>query len=430
MKTNTERIEKNKIQLEVEVSAEELEKAVELAYRKIRPRLNIPGFRKGKAPRKIVEMFIGKEALVAEALDEVVPDTYTKALEQTEIEPIDQPEIDLIQAELGKELIYKAIVEVKPEVKLGKYSGLELTKEINEITDEDVERELGYLREYGAKNVSLENGVLENDLIAFIDYEGFVDGEPFEGGKASDYSLKIGSNTFIPGFEEQLIGAKAGEEREVIVTFPENYHSKQLAGKKALFKVIIKDVLETKLPELDDEFAKKAADFETIEEFRRELRNKLEEREQKFAEDRLRLQAIDKVLETTEVEVPEKMVEKTLNQRIEDLKQRLESDGLNLETYMEITNKTEEDLKNEYRDESEKRVRVQLVLEAIAKAENIEVEDEDVEQEVKKMAEAYNCGEDLVRSVLANEENKKAVVTDLLRGKALDFVVNNAQIGL
>lgn len=428
MKTNTERIEKNKIQLEIEVPAEELEKAVEIAYRKIRPKLNIPGFRKGKAPRKIVENFVGKEALVAEALDEIIPETYERAVQQTEIEPIDQPELDVVQAELGKELIYKAIVEVKPEVKLGKYKGLELTKEIVVVTDEDVNRELEHLREYGSKNVSVENGVLAEGLIAFIDFEGFIDGEPFEGGKGSDYSLKIGSKTFIPGFEEQLIGAKTGEEREVNVTFPENYHSERLSGKDAVFKVVVKDILQKTLPELDDEFAKTMAGFETLEELKTELKNKLEEREQNFALDRLRLQAIDEVLETTEVEASEKLIEKTLNQRIEDLKHRLEADGLNLETYMQVTNKTEEDLRNEYREESEKRVRIQLMLEAIAKEENITVEEEDIDKEVKKMAQAYNCGEEVVRTVLANEETKKVILGDILREKALDFVVNNAQI--
>jgi len=428
MKTNMERIEKNKFQLEIEVPAEELERAVQKAYLKIRPKLNIPGFRKGKAPRNVVEMFIGRDVLVSEALDELVPETYIKALEQNDIEPIDQPEIDFVQAEMGKDLIYKAVVEVKPEVKLGEYKGLELTKEVKEITDEDVNKELEYLRQFGAKNVSIENGVLENGLIAFIDYEGFIDGEPFEGGKGTNYTLTIGSNTFIPGFEEQLIGAKAGEEREVKVTFPEDYKNEKLAGKDAVFKVLVKDVMERKLPELNDEFAKTMADFETLDEFKAELRHKLVEREERFAEDRVRLQALDKLLETIEVEVPEKLIERTINQRISDLEQRLKADGLDLQTYLNIMKKTEEDLKKEYRDESEKRVKVQLTLETIAKKEGIKVEQEDIDKEIKRMAEAYNTNEDVVKSVLANEDAKKTIMDDILRDKALDFVIQHAKI--
>lgn len=422
-----ERIEKNQVALEIEVESDKFGDAVNSAYRKVVKKVNIPGFRKGKVPRRILEQYVGKEALYDEALEHVLPGAYFNALQETDIEPIDKPEIEVVQAEEGKPLIFKAKVQVKPEVDLGEYKGLEVEEPKVEVTEEEITNYLEGLRQRHAKMSEVAEGTVEKGDIAVIDFEGFVDGEAFEGGKADNHSLEIGSNTFIPGFEDQLIGAAIGEERDVNVTFPEEYQAEHLAGKPALFKVKINSIKRKELSDLDDEFAKDVSEFETLEELKQDAQNKLLESAETTANNNFKSQVIEKAAENASVEVPDVMVDQKLDAVLQNMEQRLMQQGLSMEQYFQMTNSSKEQLREDQRSEAEKGTKTDLVLEAISKKEGITASDEDIDNEIKKMAEQYNQEPDSIRNILASQGNLDNMKYSLTMEKTVDFLVENAK---
>ncbi|MGG2971793.1 trigger factor [Geobacillus stearothermophilus] len=426
MSVKWEKLEGNEGVLTVEVDAEQVNKGLDAAFKKVVKNIALPGFRKGKVPRVLFEKRFGVEALYQDALDILLPEAYAKAVEEAGIEPVSMPEIDIEQMEKGKSLIFKAKVTVKPEVKLGQYKGLEVEKMDTTVTDEDVENELKRLQENYAELVVKEDGTVENGDTVVIDFEGFVDGEPFEGGKAENYSLEIGSDTFIPGFEEQLVGMKAGEEKEIQVTFPEEYHAEQLAGKPATFKVKVHEVKAKQLPALDDEFAKDIdEEVETLDELKAKIRARLEEAKKNEAETALRNAVVEKAAANAEIDIPAVMVQNETDRMLREFDQRLQMQGLNLQLYYQFSGQDEAALREQMKEDAEKRVRAALTLEAIAKAENIEVTDEEVEEELQKMAEAYNLSVDKLKELLGSLEGVKE---DLKWRKTIDFLVEHSTV--
>jgi trigger factor len=426
MSVNWEKQEGNEGVLTFEVSAEEFNKALDKAFKKVVKDVQIPGFRKGKIPRGLFEKRFGVEALYQDAVDFVLPTAYMKAVEEADIEPIDQPEIDIDQIEKGKPLIFTAKVMVKPEVKLGEYKGLEVENEEVEVTDEDVMHDLEHQRERHAELVVKEEGEIEEGDTAVIDFEGFIDGEPFEGGKAENHSLEIGSGQFIPGFEDQLIGKKSGEELEINVTFPEDYHAKEFASKDATFKVNIHEVKSKELPELDDEFAKDVDDeVETLEELKNKTKEQLLEQRKQNAENKKRETLIEKASENAEVDIPEVMIENELDQMVKEFEQRLQMQGMTLEMYSQFSGQDKDELKEQMREDAEKRVKTSLTLDAIVEAEGLEASDEDVEKELDKMAEMYGTDKEQIRKMLG--ANTDAIKKDLKKRKAIDFLVEQSK---
>lgn len=428
MKANVEKIETNRMMLEVEVDSQELEKAADEAYRKLVHRYNIPGFRKGKVPRSILEKYVGTEYLYQEAADVLLPNVYAEALRETELEPIEQPELEIVQLEAGKPFIFRAQITVMPEVTLGEYKGLEVEKNIALVTDDEVENYLKSLQDRHARLVTLEEGQVEMEDTATIDFEGFVDDIPFEGGKGEDYPLAIGSNSFIPGFEEQLVGVGLGEEKDVQVTFPEEYHAEDLAGKDALFKVKVKEIRRKELSPLDDEFAKDISEFDTLEELREDCRELLEQRAENTAQSALREQIVEKAAENAQVEIPPVLVERQIDFMMNEFNQNLTMQGLSLEQFLGYMGKTEDELRDEYRGQGEKAVLAELVLEAIAKEEGIQASDEDVDGEFVKIAEQYQQDVETVR----NNFTMSGRIEDLKHNIALDktvaFLIEEANI--
>lgn len=424
MKVNAEKIDKHITVLEIEVDTVEVNKAFDRAFQKLSQKVNIPGFRKGKAPRKIIETRVGKEAVKEEALDVALPESYNAALKEVNIEPVDRPKIDIVQMEENKPLIYKATVTGKPEVKLGDYKGIKVEKPVHSITDEMVQEQLSNLQQRHAKVVVSEGKELNTGDFAILDFEGFVDGEAFEGGKAESYPLEIGSGTFIPGFEEQLLGAKAGEERTVKVTFPEEYLAPALAGKDAEFKVTVKDVKRKELPALDDDFAKEASEFATIEELKADVRNKLE----KTAADRSQREYNDnvmkKVLENAETDIPVVMTEQRAVKMLSEFKMGLDQRGLSMEDYLEHAKTTIPALKESYREAAKEAVKRDLVLEAIAKAENIEAANEDVQIEIERIAALYKTTPKAVLDILVSQQRFNDVRYNVLLNKTFQFIVD------
>lgn len=426
MSVKWEKLEGNEGVLTVEVDAEKVNKGLDAAFKKVVKNITVPGFRKGKVPRVLFEKRFGVEALYQDALDILLPEAYAKAVEEAGIEPVSMPEIDIEQMEKGKSLIFKAKVTVKPEVKLGQYKGLEVEKMDTTVTDEDVENELKRLQENYAELVVKEDGTVENGDTVVIDFEGFVDGEPFEGGKAENYSLEIGSGTFIPGFEEQLVGMKAGEEKEIQVTFPDEYHAKQLAGKPATFKVKVHEVKAKQLPALDDEFAKDVdEEVETLDELKAKIRARLEEAKKNEAEAAVRNAVVEKAAANAEIDIPEVMVKNETDRMLREFDQRLQMQGLNLQMYYQFSGQDEAALREQMREDAEKRVRAALTLEAIAKAENIEVTDEEVNKELEKMAEAYKLSVDKIKELLGSLDGVKE---DLKWRKTVDFLVEHSNV--
>ncbi|WP_025949396.1 trigger factor [Geobacillus thermocatenulatus] len=426
MSVKWEKLEGNEGVLTVEVDAEKVNKGLDAAFKKVVKNITLPGFRKGKVPRVLFEKRFGVEALYQDALDILLPEAYAKAVEEAGIEPVSMPEIDIEQMEKGKSLIFKAKVTVKPEVKLGQYKGLEVEKMDATVTDEDVENELKRLQENYAELVVKEDGTVENGDTVVIDFEGFVDGEPFEGGKAENYSLEIGSGTFIPGFEEQLVGMKAGEEKEIQVTFPEEYHAEQLAGKPATFKVKVHEVKAKQLPALDDEFAKDVdEEVETLDELKAKIRARLEEAKKNEAETALRNAVIEKAAANAEMDIPEVMIKNETDRMLREFDQRLHMQGLNLQLYYQFSGQDEASLREQMKEDAEKRVRAALTLEAIAKAENIEVTDEEVNKELEKMAEAYKLSVDKLKELLGSLDGVKE---DLKWRKTVDFLVEHSKV--
>lgn len=428
MKVNLEKIEKNVAALEIEVDQEKFAEAVEKAFRKLAPKVNVPGFRKGKAPRAMIERKLGKEYIWEEAMDFIVPEAYFEALQETKTEPIDRPKVEVVQLEDGKPFIFKAIVEVRPEVKLSQYIGLEAEKQAVEVSDEDVAKELDRLRERHAQLVPVEEGAAGMQDITVIDFEGFVDEEAFPGGKGTDYSLELGSGSFIPGFEEQLVGAKAGEEQEVKVTFPENYQAAELAGKDAVFKVTVKGIKRKELAVLDDEFAKDVSEFESLEELKADIRNRLEKEAAKRADHALKDGLVDKVVTASEVEIPDTMIEQRIDSMLQNMNQRLSMQGLSIEDYLKYSGTNVENLRNDYRERAAKDVKVDLVLDAIAKAENIGVTDEDIDARVEEMAAQYKQEPGVFRQWMENGGNLEPLKKSITIDKTVDFLVEKAKL--
>jgi trigger factor len=428
VKVNLEKIEKNVVALEIEVAPEKFSEAVEKAFRKLAPKVNVPGFRKGKAPRVMIERKLGREYIWEEAMDFIVPEAYFEALQETKIDPIDRPKVEVVQLEDDKPFIFKATVEVRPEVNLGQYIGLEAEKPAVEITDGDVEKELQKLQERHAQLVPVEDGAAEMHDITVIDFEGFVDGVAFPGGKGDDYSLELGSGSFIPGFEEQLVGAKVGEEREVNVTFPENYHSADLAGKDAMFRVTVKGIKRKELATLDDEFAKDVSEFESLEELKADIRNKLEKEAETKADHTLKDELVNKAVSASEVEVPDTMIEQRIDSMLQDMNQRLSMQGLSIEDYLKYSGTTVDEFRNNYRERAEKEIKVDLVLNAIAKTENIEVTEEDIDNRVKEMAEQYKQEPATLRQWLENGGNMEPLKKSVVIDKTVDFLMEKAKL--
>jgi trigger factor len=426
MSVKWEKKEGNEGVLTFEVPAEEFETALDKAFAKVVKTVQVPGFRKGKMPRAMFEKRFGVESLYQDAVDIVLPDAYVKAVEESGIDPIDQPSIDIKEIERGKALVFTADVTVKPEVKLGDYKGLEVEELEVAVTDEDVDNELQQLRERHAELVVKEEGAVEEGDTVVMDFEGFLDGEAFEGGKGENHSLEIGSGQFIPGFEEKLVGKEAGVETEIQVTFPEDYHAEELAGKEATFKVTIHEIKSKELPELDDEFAKDVDDeVETLDALKTKKREQLESEKKQNADNAKREELINKATDNAEVEVPEVMVDSELDRMMREFEQRLQMQGMTLDLYYQFSGQDENALKEQMREDAGKRVKTNLTLEAIVKAENLDVSDEDVNAELETMAGMYGTDKEQLKQMLGG--NLDAIKEDLLFRKAIDFLVENSK---
>jgi trigger factor len=423
MSAKWEKLEGNRGVLTVEVEAAEVNKGLDAAFQKVVKKVNVPGFRKGKMPRALFEKRFGVESLYQDALDILLPEAYASAIVETGIEPVDRPEIDIEKMEKGQNLIFKATVIVKPEVKLGEYKGLEVEAFDATVSEEEVEKEITALQERQAELVVKEEGTAANGDTVVIDFEGFVDGVAFEGGKAENYSLELGSNSFIPGFEEQLVGTATGESKDVEVSFPEEYHATELAGKPAVFKVTLHEIKTKELPALDDEFAKDVdEEVDSLDALKEKIKNRLVEDKNHQAEHHVRDAVVEAAANNAEVEVPEVMVETEIDRMMNEFEQRLQMQGMNIDLYFQFSGQTEADLRGQMKEEAANRVRVNLTLEAIAKAENIEATDADVEQELEKMAGMYNMSVENIKQALGGVSGLKA---DLQLKKAVDFLVEN-----
>ncbi|KJS18116.1 MAG: trigger factor [Peptococcaceae bacterium BRH_c4b] len=426
MKATAERIEKNTVLLEVEVGQEQFSSAIEKAYKKLVKKVNVPGFRKGKAPKTILERYIGKQALYDEAVEMVLPEAYMKAVEDTGIEPVAQPELEMVQAEEGKPVVFKAKVVVKPEVKLGQYTGLEVARPDESVSEEEIQKELERLQNRHAQLQTLEEGdVVAKDLVT-IDFEGKIEGVPFEGGQSNDYTLEIGSGTFIPGFEEQLIGMKIGETKDISVTFPEDYGREDLGNKEAVFTVTVKVIKRKELSPLDDEFAKDVSEFDSLEELQADLANKLKQAAGDRAKNQLRSEVIAKAVENAEVDIPPEMVEGRVEEMLGSMEQRLMSQGVSLENYLKYTNSNVDDMRANLRPDAERNIKQMLITDAVARTENIEATDEDLEKEIKKMSEEMKQDPEIIKKVLEGQDQLDYVKKSIIRDKATQFMVDNA----
>ncbi len=427
MSVKVENIEKNVVQLEIEVDAAKFEEGMQKSYLKNAKRFNIPGFRKGKAPRKMVERYYGEQALYEDAINFICPEAYDEAVEKHELHPVDRPEIDIKQIGEGQTFVFTAKVTVKPEVELGEYKGVEVKKiEVN-VTDEDVQKELDKAAEKNARVITVEDRAIQSGDTAVIDFEGFVDGEAFEGGKAEDYSLVIGSGHFIPGFEEQLIGIKTGDEADINVTFPEDYGKSELAGKPALFKVKVKETKVKELPVIDDEFAKDVSEFDTLEEYKEDLKKKLVEKAEHDAMHQTEDSVIDKVVENAVIDIPRVMVEKQIDKAIRDFDYRLRYQGLDLEKYMGIMGMDAETFRGQFEKRAETDVKTQLVLDKISQVESISASEEELDEEIKKLAENYKQSEEDFKKHLKEDDIEYIKSTVVVR-KTVDLLVESAKI--
>ncbi|RNA70246.1 trigger factor [Alteribacter keqinensis] len=428
MTAKFEKLEGNSGVLTIEVDKERVNTALDEAFKKVVKKVNVPGFRKGKVPRSMFEQRFGVEALYQDALDILLPQAYGEAVEETGIEPVDRPEIDIENMEKGENLVFKATVTVKPEVKLGDYKGLEVEEESAEVTDEDVDSEIKQLQEKNADLVAIEDGEVQEGDTVVMDFEGFVDGEAFEGGKAENYSLEIGSGQFIPGFEDQLTGTKTGEEKEVNVEFPEDYHSEELAGKPAVFKVTLHDIKRKELPELDDEFAKDVdEEVDSLEDLKGKLKENLQKSREQEADLKKKDSLVERATENAEIDVPKAMVETETDRMLQEFGQRLQGQGMTLDMYYQFSGTDEEGMKAQFMDDAEKRVRMNLTLEAIAEAENVEASDEDVEAELDKMAETYQRSKDELKQILQMQGGLDTLKADLKIRKAIDLLVEESK---
>ena len=408
--------EKNMVKLVIEATAEEFEAGLNTAFNKNKNKISVPGFRKGKAPRKMVEKLYGAEIFYEDAANTIIPDAYAKAADESELEIVSQPKIDVVQIEAGKPFIFEAVVAVKPEVELGQYKGVEVAKCDTEVTDADVEEELKKAQDKNSRIVTVEDRAVKDGDMTTIDFEGFVDGEAFEGGKGEDYPLTIGSHSFIDNFEEQIIGMNIGDEKEINVTFPEEYHAEELKGKPAMFKVKVKEIKEKVLPELDDDFAQDVSDFDTLAEYKEDLKKTIATQKED--------EAIAKIIESSKMDIPEAMINTQVNRMLEDFAQRLQAQGLSVEQYFQYTGVTAEKIIEDMKPQAVKNIQSRLVLEAVVKAENIEVSDAEFEEELNKMAEQYKMEIEKIKEFMGEYESKQ-IREDIAIQKAVDVIVNS-----
>ena len=426
MSVQVEKLANNMAKLTIEVAAEELDKAIEKVYQKQKNSISVPGFRKGKVPRAMVEKMYGAAIFYEDAANELIPAAYEKAYDECGEDIVSSPKVDVIQIEKGKPFIFTAEVALKPEVTLGKYKGIKVDKVEVEITDAEVDAEIDAERERNARSISVTDRAVKDGDQTVIDFEGFKDGVAFEGGKGENYPLTIGSGAFIPGFEEQLIGKNIGEEVEVNVTFPEQYQAEELAGQPAVFKVTVKEIKEKQLPELDDEFAAEVSEFDTLAEYKEDVKKNLTEKREKDVKNAKEDAVIDAIIEDAKMDIPEAMVETTQRQMIQEFAQNIQMQGLSMEQYFQFTGLTVETMMEQVKPQAEKRIKSRLVLEAVVKAENIVATEEDFDNEIAKMAEMYKMEADKVKESIG-EEGKKQLMEDLAVSKAVEFVVNEAK---
>ena len=425
MSLQVEKLEKNMAKLTIEVSAEDLDKAMEKAYQKQKSRISLPGFRKGKAPRKMIESMYGKGVFMEDAVNSLVPQEYTKALGECDLEIVSQPEINVTQMEPGKALIFTADVAVKPEVTLGDYKGVEVPKSEIAVTDEEVDAEVKKEQDKNARTVAVEDRAAANGDITTIDFEGFVDGVAFEGGKGTDYALTLGSGTFIPGFEDQLVGANTGDHVEVKVTFPEEYQAKELAGKEAVFQCDVKKIETKEVPELDDEFAKDVSEFDTLAEYKEDVKKKLTEKKEKEARTAKENAAVDKAIENAQMDIPELMTKTECRQMMDDFSRRMQQQGLSMEQYFQFTGQSMDKMMEDMKPRALKRIQRRMVLETVAEAENIQPSEEEITEEIQKMADAYKMEADKIREAIG-ESGLEQMKKDMAVQKAVTVIADAA----
>lgn len=426
MSVQVENLEKNMAKLTIEVTAEDLEKALNAAYQRQKKNISIPGFRKGKVPRAMVEKMYGPAVFYEDAVNSLIPQEYAKAADESGLDIVSQPEIDVVQIEKGKPFIFTAEVAVKPEVTLGEYKGLEVPKADLEVTDEEIEAELKKEQEKNARTIHVEDRAAQEGDKVTIDFEGFVDGVAFEGGAGKDYPLTLGSKTFIPGFEEQLVGVALEQPVDVNVTFPEDYQAEELKGKEAVFKCVIHKIEAKELPELDDDFAKDVSEFDTLEEYKKEIKDNIEKRKADAAKTEKENAVVDKAIENAQMDIPEAMVKTQINQMIDDFARRIQSQGLTMEQYMQFTGSTRETMQEQMRPQAMKRIQSRLVLEKVAEVENIQISDEKLDEELTKMAEMYKMELDKFKE-LVDDYQKDQMKKDLAVQEAVTLMAENAK---
>ena len=425
MSLQVENLEKNMAKLTIEVPASEFEKALQSAYNKQKKSISVPGFRKGKVPRQMVEKMYGPEIFYEDAANELIPTAYEEELKNCDLEIVSRPTVDIVQIKKGENFIFTAEVAVKPEVTLGEYKGMEVDKTSTRVTQKEVEAKIKEEAEKNARTVTVEGRPVQDGDEVILDFEGFVDGEAFEGGKGENYPLTIGSGSFIPGFEEQLVGAEAEKEVEVKVTFPEEYHAEELKGKDAVFKCTVHEIKEKQIPEIDDEFAAEVSEFDTLDEYKADVKAKIKEQKENEGKQKKEDQAVEKAVANATMEIPEAMIDEQVRQMVNEFAQNMQYQGISFEQYCQITGMTLERIQEETRPQAVKRIETRLVLEAIAKAENIEVTEERLDEEIKKMAESYNMEADKLKELMGEEE-KKQMMEDIAVQDAVTFLVENA----
>lgn len=425
MSLQVEKLEKNMAKLTIEVPAEDLEKAIQNAYKKQKNKISLPGFRKGKVPRQMIEKMYGPEIFYDDAANELIPKAYAKAYDESGLDIVSRPEIDVVQIEKGKPFVFTAEVAIKPEVTLGEYKGLEVDKVSTRVTQKEIDAKVQEEAEKNAREIVVEDRPVQDGDEVIMDFEGFVDGVAFEGGKGENYPLTIGSGSFIPGFEEQLVGAEAEKEVEVNVTFPEDYHAEELKGKAAVFKCTVHEIKTKEIPEIDDEFASEVSEFDTLEEYKADIKAKI--KEQKVAEGKTKQedQVVEQAVKNASYEIPEAMVDTQVSQMMDEFSQRIRSQGLSMEQYFQFTGMTQEKMLEEMRPQAVKRIETRLVLEAIVKAENIEITDERLDEEITKMAETYKMEADKLKELMGEAE-KKQMKEDMAVQEAITFLTENA----
>ena len=416
---------KNELKLEFTVEAQKFDETMKKVYFKTVKYFNIPGFRKGKAPMNIIERYYGKEIFYEDTFNEILQEVYDRELRESDITAVSYPDIDVKQIGKGQDLIFTAVVQTKPEVKPGKYKGIEIKKVEYNVSEDEINHELGHMQDRNSRMVTVDDRAVENGDVTVIDFEGFVNGKAFEGGKAEGHELTIGSNTFIPGFEDQIIGMKIDEEKDINVKFPEEYFSKDLAGKDATFKVKLHEIKKKELPELDDEFAKDVSEFDTLKELKESIKEKLEKENEQKAKYETEEAAIKAVCDNTEIDIPSGMIETEIDHMEKDMEQRMQYQGLTLDMYLQMIGKTKEEFRKEYEDQAKDAVKSRLVIEAVAKEEKIEADDKEVDEKIKEMAENYGKTEDELKS---NESLRNYLKENLKTEKTIEFIVKNAKI--